>query len=106
MEVRWEVLLIIVGGAIVTFLPRVFPLVVLSKVNIPDRGKRWLHYIPVAVLAALLAQELLPIGEDTEWQPMRLVAAVASFAIALLTKSLLFTVAAGVITLLLMNYIG
>ncbi|TKI83496.1 AzlD domain-containing protein, partial [Bacillus mycoides] len=29
MEVRWEVLLIILGTAIVTFIPRVVPLMVL-----------------------------------------------------------------------------
>jgi branched-subunit amino acid transport protein len=106
VEIRWEVLLIIVGGAIVTLSPRVFPLVILSKVKIPDWGMRWLQHIPVAILAALLAGELLPLGQNTDWQPLRLVAAVASFAAALLTRSLLFTVAVGVIAILLMKYVG
>lgn len=103
MEVRWEVLLIIIGGTIVTFLPRVVPLVVLSKINLPEWAMRWLHYIPVAILASLLAQELLPLGEQASWQPSRLIAAAVSVTVAWLTKSLVFTVAAGVMVIFLFN---
>ncbi|MGG2066221.1 AzlD domain-containing protein [Bacillus sp. S14(2024)] len=41
--------------AVATFLPRVVPLLVLSKIEIPEWGLRWLNHIPIAILAALLA---------------------------------------------------
>ena len=50
---------VIIGTAIVTFIPRVLPLVVLSKLEIPEWGINWLKHVPVAVMAALLASELL-----------------------------------------------
>ncbi|MGE8207637.1 AzlD domain-containing protein [Heyndrickxia sp. NPDC080065] len=103
MEVRPEVLLIIIGGAIVTLIPRVFPMVVLSKMNIPDWGLRWLNHIPVAIMAALIAKELLPLGENSEWEPMRLLAAAVSLVVAIFTRSLLLTVGAGVVALFLLD---
>lgn len=102
MEIRADIFLIIIGGALVTLLPRVFPLVVLSKMNIPDWGLRWLKHIPVAIMASLLAEELLPLGEKSGWEPLRLLAAVISLIIAIFTRSLLLTVGSGVVTMFLL----
>ncbi|KOP79900.1 AzlD domain-containing protein [Cytobacillus solani] len=102
MEIRPEVFLIIIGGALVTLIPRVFPLVFLSKINIPDWGLHWLRHIPVAIMASLIAEELLPLGEKSGWEPMRLLAAVVSLIIAIFTRSLLLTVGSGVVTLFLL----
>ncbi|MED4850763.1 AzlD domain-containing protein [Caldifermentibacillus hisashii] len=96
MEIRWDVLFIIIGGAIMTFLPRAFPLVVLSKIEIPDWGMRWLKYIPVAILSALLAQELLPLEEQQHWKISHVIAAVVCLIAGLLTRSLLLTVGVGI----------
>ena len=103
MEVRWEVLLIILGGAIMTFLPRTFPLIVLSKIEIPDWGMRWLKYIPVAILTALLAQELLPLDDNKHWEVSHLAAAAVCLIAGLLTRSLLLTVGVGIGVVMLYN---
>ena len=58
MDVRPEILLIILGAALVTVVPRVLPLVVLTRVDLPAALKSWLAYVPIAILAALLAGEL------------------------------------------------
>ncbi|SIR36901.1 Branched-chain amino acid transport protein (AzlD) [Paenibacillus macquariensis] len=59
MDIRWNILIIIMGSALVTLIPRVLPLVVLSRFQLPNGLIRWLQHIPVAVMAALIAQELL-----------------------------------------------
>ncbi|MGG0787146.1 AzlD domain-containing protein [Peribacillus simplex] len=59
MEISGYILAVIVGISIVTFIPRVVPLILLSKMEIPKWGIDWLKHVPVAVMAALLAQELL-----------------------------------------------
>ena len=61
MEVSWTILIIIIGCALVTFVPRVLPLMILSQLELPTWLIRWLKNVPVAVMAALLAQELLSI---------------------------------------------
>lgn len=52
-------LIIIIGMALITAIPRVLPLLFLSSQTIPPAIMRVLEMIPPAVLAALLAQEIL-----------------------------------------------
>ncbi|MGE7762507.1 AzlD domain-containing protein [Peribacillus sp. NPDC097895] len=99
MEVRLDVFLIILGAAIVTFIPRVVPLMVLSRFELPEWGMRWLNYVPISVIAALIGQEILmhdgKISSFTN--NVELLAAIPTFFIAIKTRSLLATVIAGVI---------
>jgi branched-subunit amino acid transport protein len=92
----------IAGAALVTFIPRVAPLVFLSRVSLPKRVEEWLQFIPTAVLAALLAQELF-LQEKTSYSDW--IAAAIAFGIAFATRSLLITVLAGMIAVMLMRYI-
>lgn len=52
------IFLIILGSAIVMFIPRVVPLMVLSRFELPEWGMRWLNYVPISVIAALIGQEI------------------------------------------------
>lgn len=107
MEIRWSILLIIIGASIVTVIPRVLPLAVLSRIQLPDWGLRWLSYVPIAVMAALVGQELLM--QDGELSPLQnnfeLFAALPTFLTAILTRSLLGTVLVGVITVMVLRFI-
>lgn len=82
---------------LVTYLPRMLPLVVLSKINIPPLILRWLKFIPVAVLSALLGPEILmgSGGVDFSWNNIFLLAALPSFLVAYKTKNLFYTVFMG-----------
>lgn len=98
--------MIILGCALVTFIPRVLPLMLLSQMELPKWLIRWLKNVPVAVMAALLAQELLlsdnqfSIAENY----LKLLAAIPAFLIAFFTKSLLGTVMAGVIVMMVLRF--
>ncbi|TCM96316.1 branched-subunit amino acid transport protein [Paenibacillus sp. BK033] len=107
MEIRWDILAIILGASIVTFVPRVLPLVVLSRLQIPDLAMRWLSYIPVAVMAALLGNELLMTGGKlTALQDnIELFAALPTFLVAIFTRSLLGTIITGVVTVMMLRLI-
>ena len=107
MEIRLEVFLIILGAALVTFIPRVLPLMILSRFELPDWVIRWLSFVPLSVMAALIAQQLFIHNE--KWIPLgsnlNLLAAISSFIVAIKTKSLLLTVLAGVFTLMIVRFI-
>lgn len=106
MEVSLYILLIIIGSGIVTLLPRVIPLVFLNNVKLKKSVINWLNYIPVAVLSALLAQELLlSNGQISILNNEKLLAALPTFLVAILTKSLLGTVVVGVISMLVIKLI-
>ncbi len=49
----------IVGMALVTYIPRLLPVIFLSSKRLPRFLETWLSYIPAAVLAALVAPTLL-----------------------------------------------
>jgi branched-subunit amino acid transport protein len=51
--------LLILGMGLVTYIPRAAPLLFLSSRELNPRFIRWLEMVPPAVLAALLAPELL-----------------------------------------------
>ncbi len=82
---------------LVTYLPRMLPLVFLSKLNIPPLLLCWLKYIPVAVLASLLAPELLISNNslNISFNNALLLAAIPSFIVAFKTKNLFYTVFTG-----------
>jgi branched-subunit amino acid transport protein len=90
MEIRAEFLALVLACAAVTAAPRVLPLVVLSRLQLPGWLLDWLRHVPVAVLSALLAIELLSAGRAG------VPAIAAAFAVAFLTRSLLGTACAGV----------
>ena len=107
MEVRWTVFIIIIGCALVTFIPRVLPLMLLSQLELPKWVIRWLKHVPVAVMAALLAQDLLLSENEISLSAniLKLLAAIPAFAIAIFTKSLLGTVVVGVIFMMIFRFI-
>lgn len=96
----------LLGAALVTLIPRVLPLIVLSRVQLPEWGLRWLGHIPVAVMAALLAQELLVINGSFSPSPPRLIAALSAFAVAYFARSLLGAVITGILAMMLLRYTG
>ncbi|MFE4706275.1 AzlD domain-containing protein [Peribacillus simplex] len=106
MEISGYIIAVIVGISIVTFIPRVVPLVLLSKMEIPKWGIDWLKHVPVAVMAALLAQELL-ISEQVfsiKDNALNLAAALPAFLVAIFTRSLLGTVMIGVLSLMILRF--
>ncbi len=104
---RTQVLLIILGAAIVTLIPRIAPLVLLSRVTLPGRVVRWLEFVPVAVLSALLAQAVAMPEGRISWPPenLAMVAVVPVLLIAVRTRSLIKTVAGGVIVMALLRWV-
>ena len=51
MDIRPEFLGLVLACALVTAVPRVLPLLVLSRLRLPAWLLDWLRYVPVAVLS-------------------------------------------------------
>lgn len=95
--IHQEIVWVILGMGLVTYLPRWFPLVFLSRRNLPRWLIEWLDLIPAAILSALLLPELITNGTPRHivfWQP-ELWVAIPTFIFALKTKSLGGTVVIG-----------
>jgi branched-subunit amino acid transport protein len=107
LTVRPAMLALFVGMALVTYLPRMLPLVVLSRFRLPPLVLKWLSFVPVSVLAALLAKELLIGKEGLALPPAhpQLLAAIPAFAVAAFTRSLMGTVLAGIAAMALLRLV-
>lgn len=91
------ILLTILGMALVTYLPRVLPVLFLSSRTLPKGVTDWLSFVPTAVLAAMLAPALLMNkgGMDVSLGNVFLLAGLPTFAVSWLTKSFFGAVITG-----------
>lgn len=82
-------------------------MMLLSRIPLPEWGMRWLSYVPIAIMSALVAQELLL--EEGKFAGLtgnvELIAALPTFWVAIKTRSLLGTVLTGILSLLLLRLI-
>lgn len=98
----WVVTLVIGLG---TFALRLSFIHLWGRIQLPQIVHRALRYIPAAVLAALVVPALIrPEGMvDFSLHNLRLFAGVLAAAVALLTRNVLFTIAAGMAALWLLQ---
>ncbi|WP_411347994.1 AzlD domain-containing protein [Paenibacillus sp. WLX2291] len=105
MSIEWSVLLVIIGCALVTMLPRVIPFLVVRNIALPTVVMRWLSYIPVCILTALIVESALDKQGSTlyvDWHAV--IVLVPTLLIALKTKSLSITVITGVVLMAGVRY--
>ncbi|OEU71045.1 MAG: branched-chain amino acid ABC transporter [Desulfovibrio sp. S3730MH75] len=88
---------IIIGMMVVTYVPRVLPVLALSSRELPPLVIRWLGYVPTAVLSAMLVPSLLaPEGViNLGFDNIYLWVAIPTFAVAMFTRNFFGTVAVG-----------
>ena len=91
------VLLTIVGMTLVTYIPRVAPVLALASRTLPEPVVRWLSFVPTAVLSAMLFPSLLLKESSFDFTPENyfLWASIPAFLLAWKTKSFFGTVALG-----------
>lgn len=96
MNSRDFLLLVFAMGA-VTYIPRMLPLVALSRRRMPAWFTEWLELIPPAILAALLAPTLFANSSPRALAMGKpeLLAALPTLLVALKTRSLAKTVVTG-----------
>lgn len=98
---------LIVGCALVTWIPRIVPFIFVKKVELPDVVLRWLKYIPICILSALVFESLFHEGETfvvPDWQSIS--AFIPTVVVALITKSLSWTVIVGVVSMAVVRFVG
>ena len=94
-----NILITLLGMALVTYLPRLIPAWLLRDKKLPNFLIAWLNYVPVAVLAALLLPTLLIDGERINLSASNLYlwAAIPAALVAWKRKSLFGTVVIGML---------
>ena len=99
MNVDINLLWLFIACAAVTFLPRVLPFAFIRRIRLPAPIQRWLSYIPICLLTALVVEGAIQDDGDflsLDW--MYLLILLPTFVTAVWSRSLLTTVLVGVIS--------
>jgi branched-subunit amino acid transport protein len=102
----WLVMLL---GGLITFLIR-FSLIYLlaeGRLQVPETVRRALHYVPPAVLSAIVFPELFfhEGALDLSLENARLLAGLIAIAVAWFTRNTLITILAGMIALFVLQWL-
>jgi len=91
--------LLIALMALVTYVPRYLPFALAGRIQIPAKLEQALDFVPIAVLTAIIAQASLYRGGvlDMSLGNYHALAALVAFVVALLTRHLFATIAAGLV---------
>ncbi|ROR98040.1 AzlD domain-containing protein [Raoultella terrigena] len=101
-----NIILAILASALVTALMRTVPVLLLSRFRLAPVIQQWLSFIPSAIMAAIIAAELL--GKPAlsgSGISISLLAAAAATVVGALTRSLFATVIAGMVAFSALSYL-
>ncbi|OKY78772.1 MAG: Branched-chain amino acid transport protein [Candidatus Methanohalarchaeum thermophilum] len=99
-----DIIAIIIGMSLVTYIPRMIPLVVISKIDLPNYLESWLNNIPIAILTALLTLNMVVYGQNSyNLNNKMILAALPTILVAIKTESLIKTVLTGIISMAIIN---
>jgi branched-subunit amino acid transport protein len=94
-------LLLILGMALVTYLPRLIPALFMDRFIFPAWFEKWLKSIPYAALGALIFPGVLLVKED---QPLiGLAGGAAAFILALLNLHITLVMAGSILVVYLLQ---
>jgi len=106
MSLNLSVLLIILGCAAVTFVPRVIPFIVIRNIELPQVVVKWLSFIPICIFTALIVDSFIVNDESLlsiDWGI--LVAIIPTLLVAIWTKSLSVTVIVGIVCMATVRFL-
>ncbi|WP_277631549.1 AzlD domain-containing protein [Atopococcus tabaci] len=99
---------LIIGMAVVTYLPRVLPVLMLSNREISAPLKKWMSFIPVAIFSALVFSDIFFWNDTFNAHPFdnaKLIPSIIVFYLAYKTKNMLLSMMMGVLAIALMLYV-
>jgi branched-subunit amino acid transport protein len=95
---RISILLLIAGMTAVTFLPRFIPLALFTRWSLPEGVKRALHFMPTAIMAAIVFPIFFSSPEGKiSFEPRLILAAIPVFIFSVRAKNLWGAVVLGMI---------
>jgi branched-subunit amino acid transport protein len=98
---------LVIGMAVMNLILRWTPLSIMSRLELPDVVRRWLGYIPVSVMAAIVAVQVLhPNGVFRfDLTNPYLLAALPTGLVYKLTNSFLGATLTGIVAFLAFRYL-
>lgn len=97
--------LVMIFGGLITFLMRFSLIYLFGKFHVPETMRKALHYVPPAVLSAIIFPELF-LHDDKLFLSLdnqRLLAGLVAILVAWWSKNILLTIIAGMVALFILQ---
>lgn len=98
---EYSLVLLILGMGLVTYLPRMAPLVIMQNLKLPEYLKRFFELIPFAILGALIFPGIL---YSTNNIGSAIFGGVVAIILAYIRANICLVVFGGIIAVYLWNY--
>ncbi|MDT4049704.1 AzlD domain-containing protein [Staphylococcus arlettae] len=99
MTTSVHMLIIIVICGLVTWLTRIIPFIVISKIQLSEQVVKWLSFIPITLFTALIIDGVIEQQSGSFGYSLNipfLVTIIPTVLVALVTRSLTITILAGI----------
>ncbi|MFC7392019.1 AzlD domain-containing protein [Scopulibacillus cellulosilyticus] len=105
MSIHFSILLLILGCTLVTVIPRIIPFLVVRNVNLPEPVLKWLSYVPICILTALVVDSfIIETNHSIKIDWTVIIVIIPTLIVAIRTKSLSATVIIGVILMAIVRF--
>lgn len=108
MSTNIAFIFIVIGCGLVTWLPRIAPFIMVKNIELPQVVMKWLSYIPICILTALVVEHIWIIDgkglSAVSFDLPFLYAVIPTIIVAVWSKSLSLTVLVGVIAMAIVRY--
>ena len=108
MTTTIHMLTIIILCGIVTWLTRIIPFVMISKVHLSERVVKWLSFIPITLFTALIIDGVLVQQDGVMGYTINiafLITMIPTIVIAIVSRSLTITILSGIIIMALLRWV-
>lgn len=98
-----QLFLIILGMAIVTFIPRLLPVFIMDKLKLPNWANKWLRTIPYAALGALIFPGILTV--ETNLPIIGLAGGLVAVLLTFMKLQIIYIVFGSIFTVMLLKFL-
>ncbi|MBE6180242.1 AzlD domain-containing protein [Staphylococcus xylosus] len=108
MTTTIHMLIIIVLCGVVTWLTRIIPFILITKIKLSERVIKWLSFIPITLFTALIIDGLIEQQEGVMGYTINvpfLITMLPTIVIAVISRSLTITILSGIIIMAMLRWV-
>ncbi|WP_436937124.1 AzlD domain-containing protein [Staphylococcus xylosus] len=108
MTTTIHMLIIIVLCGVVTWLTRIIPFILITKIKLSERVIKWLSFIPITLFTALIIDGLIEQQEGVMGYTINvpfLITMFPTIVIAVISRSLTITILSGIIIMAMLRWV-
>ncbi|WP_426450401.1 AzlD domain-containing protein [Staphylococcus xylosus] len=108
MTTTIHMLIIIVLCGVVTWLTRIIPFILITKIKLSERVIKWLSFIPITLFTALIIDGLIEQQEGVMGYTINvpfLITMLPTIVIAVISRSLTITILSGIIIMAILRWV-